>query len=135
MPASSTTTFPSPPSCPTSPPERVRAGRADLVLKRGMSNQGKHVFVGRYLTDDEWSAALESVDTPGDWIVQAYCPPDRLYAPDDTGTAPVEHEAIWGVFGFGQTYGGAFGRLMPCDQSRGVINSARGAKECAIFEV
>jgi hypothetical protein len=106
----------------------------DLVLKRGMSAQGKDVFIGRFHTQDEWRTAVQTAGTDGAWLIQEYCRPDRLYAPTSDGEI-AEHDAIWGVFGFGQQYGGAWGRLMRSNTGHGVVNCARGAKEFVVLEV
>jgi hypothetical protein len=110
------------------------ARREALVLKRGVSCQGKEVFVGRFLADDEWATAIERAGTSGDWIIQEYCPPDRLYAPNDDHEV-TEHDAVWGMFGLGQEYGGVFARLMEPHVGCGVINAHRGAKMGLVLEV
>ena len=51
--------------------------------------------------------------------------------------APAEaapHDVIWGLFVFGDHYGGGFTRLIPRGVT-GVINAARGALEGVLFEV
>jgi hypothetical protein len=115
-------------------PELARARQADLVLKLGVSLQGRDVFVGRFLSEDEWAAAIARAGTAGDWLVQEYCPADRLYAPNREGVV-TEHDPVWGIFGFGHEYGGAFVRIMESTITRGAINSARGAAESVILDV
>lgn len=111
------------------------AYKDDLVLKRGLSFQGKDVFVGRFQTPEQWAQAIEAAGTTGDWLVQEYCRPDRLYAPAAESGAVDEHDAVWGVFGFGRSYGGSWGRMMKSATGEGVVNSARGAKEFLVLEV
>ena len=110
------------------------ASKDALVLKRGVSCQGKDVYVGRFLSPEEWSTVIERAGTSGDWVIQAYCPPDRLYAPNGESVV-TEHEAVWGVFGLGGEYGGVFGRLMEPDRGCGVVNVARGATMAVVLEV
>ena len=56
-----------------------------------------------------------------------------LFQCGDRGWA--RHQAVWGTFSFGGTYGGGFLRLLPLDRGPEIINSARGATEGLIFEV
>lgn len=114
--------------------ELALARKDDLVVKRGISRQGNHVFVGRFMTADEWTAVVDGAGTGGEWLVQEYCQPDRLYAPDAQAGVS-EHEAVWGIFAFGREYGGMFGRLMEHSRGQGVVNSSRGAADCMILEV
>jgi len=110
------------------------ARREALVLKRGLSYGGKEVFVGRFLSDQEWTTVIEQAGATGEWIIQEYCPPDRLYAPNDNCEV-TEHDVVWGLFGLGREYGGGFGRLMEPHLGRGVVNAQRGAKMGVILEV
>lgn len=115
-------------------PELALTDKDQWVLKRGLSCQGRDVSVGAFLSNEEWAAAIERAGTNGDWIIQRYCRPDRLYAP--SGAAGIaEQDAVWGVFGLGREYGGTFGRLIEPDRGRGVVNAARGAKMSVVLEV
>lgn len=111
------------------------AHKDELVLKRGFSFQGKDVYVGRFQSEAEWARAIAAAGTSGDWLVQEYCEPDRLYAPAVESGAIDEHDVVWGVFGFGRDYGGSWGRMMKSATGEGVVNSARGAKEFLVLEV
>ena len=46
-----------------------------------------------------------------------------------------EHNAIWGIFMFGNSYGGCFLRTLPKKNNRGIINSRQGADISIIYEV
>lgn len=116
------------------PAELALVFKDNLVLKRGLSFQGKDVYVGRFHNDAEWAQVVAAAGTTGEWILQEYCRPDRLYAPDEE-LGVTEHDAVWGVFGFGKKYGGTWGRLMVSETGQGVLNCARGAKEFLILEV
>jgi hypothetical protein len=56
-----------------------------------------------------------------------------LYQLGEQGSAV--HDVIWGLFCFGNLYGGAFLRMLPKGSGDGVINSARGATEGILLEV
>ena len=42
---------------------------------------------------------------------------------------------IWGLFAFGDRFGGSWLRLMPPDDNDGVINSAVCAQESIVYEM
>jgi hypothetical protein len=117
----------------TSVRELALARKHEMVVKRGMSRQGKHVVVGRFVSDDEWSRAVDRAVEKKHWLLQHYCPPDQLYVPNEQGAA--EHNVVWGIFGCGPSFGGAFTRMMDPSIGEGVINAARGAKEAVVLEV
>jgi len=97
----------------------------DLVLKKAHSMKGKDVVVGRFTQPQEWQTTYRNLSDDGDWIVQAYVDQklDKLDA----------FEFVWGFFGFGEKYGGAFVRGS-MKNANGVINSANGATEFIVFE-
>jgi hypothetical protein len=108
--------------------------REDFVLKSAQSAQGKDVFVGRFQSDEDWANALDRAMREETWLVQEYCASLPFYGQSgDEGY--VEHDVVWGVFGFGGNYGGCWLRLMPRDAGDGVVNSAKGAQETIVYEV
>lgn len=114
-------------------PDYLLEERERLVLKRGDSLQGRHVRVGQFSSPAEWEAGVEQALDEGLWIVQEKLEhvPYLFQAPGG-GAAP--HDVVWGLFVFGDHYGGGFTRLIPRGAS-GVINAARGALEGVLFEV
>jgi hypothetical protein len=108
--------------------------REDLVLKPAAGYQGKDVRVGRFTSPEEWEATVrEALGTKG-WLVQEHVESrPYLYQLGEQGSAV--HDVIWGLFCFGNLYGGAFLRMLPKGSGDGVINSARGATEGILLEV
>lgn len=111
----------------------LRDHREDFVIKRADSYGGKDVHVGRQSSPEEWAAAVQDCQQQGRWIAQEYCAPGCMELHDSLqGIAP--HELIWGLFGAGTEYSGAFVRARRCDVTSGVINSANGATEFLVLD-
>jgi len=117
-------------------PELLRTRREDMVLKRGMSSQGQDVFVGRFTTPDKWEHRLCAALAEGGWLAQEYLV-SRPYLFQHGEEGCCAHDAVWGTFCFGHTYGGGFLRLAPRSSVtyKGVLNSARGAVEAIFYEI
>lgn len=105
----------------------------DYVVKQCDGMQGIDVYVGRFMTAEDWAAKLGTLERPELWIAQEYCESVCFY-----GHAPGSRQVfdfVWGVFQFGERFGGSWIRMMPVDGNYdGVINSARGAQERIVFE-
>jgi hypothetical protein len=101
--------------------------REALVLKAAGSRGGDHVVVGRFCTDAGWRQAVARAVEEGDWIVQAYVEPvPYWFQRGEAGAA--RHDMVWGLFAFGDHFGGAVLRMQPHDAGTGVVNSAQGAE-------
>lgn len=109
------------------------AQQRQFVIKKAHSLQGRDVHIGKDYTAGDWRALVDARLNQQDWLAQQFCPADLDRAPDSTGQM-ADHAFIWGIFDSGQRYGGAFVRAMPAAQGQGVINSATGAIEFAVFE-
>ena len=110
--------------------------REQLVIKPVRELGGKDVCVGRFTPAGQWEKVVKRAlgDETGNWIAQEYIEPAaHLYQYGDQGCA--EHQVIWGVFIFGTAYGGGFLRIMPYENTNGVINTRQGATKTIIFEV
>jgi hypothetical protein len=114
-------------------PDLLVANKEAFVLKQAESFGGRHVHVGRYTSRAEWTAAIAAGLSAGGWIAQEFRAPGKLLACHPT-SGITAHELVWGVFGFGDQYGGAFVRARPVQGTNGVINSANGAIEHLVFE-
>ena len=117
-------------------PELLRTRREDMVLKRGMSYQGLDVFVGRFTAAAEWERRVDVALAEGGWVAQEYLRSrPYLFQHGDEGCCA--HDAVWGTFCFGRTYGGGFLRLAPRSSNayKGVLNSARGAVGAIFYEI
>lgn len=113
--------------------ELLVAHKDDFVIKKSHSLQGRHVYVGKFCSTAEWQAAIDAWFGVPDWLAQQFFPADHITAPDGTGEM-IDWSFVWGIFDTGQRYGGAFVRGMPARNGKGVINSATGATEFAVFE-
>ena len=107
--------------------------REDLVLKKAKSMGGAHVILGRNLSPDEWRSAWRTALEEGDWIVQRYVS-SRPYLFQTGPSGCAVHDAVWGPFVFGGTYGGTILRVQPRARG-GVVNLSRGATEAILAEV
>ena len=52
--------------------------KVSLVLKSMFTSGGEDVYVGKYLSDEEWSKCIEQAMTsPESWVIQEYVSPDK----------------------------------------------------------
>jgi hypothetical protein len=106
-------------------PDDLPSGRDEFVLKKGWSRGGDFVVVGRFRTPDEWDQAVARAVWEGDWVVQ-----ERLdsvpYCFHNAEAGAVRHELVWGLFVFGEHFGGVHLRMQPAGRS-GVVNTSQGA--------
>ncbi|HVR96038.1 MAG TPA: hypothetical protein VMW27_05455 [Thermoanaerobaculia bacterium] len=114
-------------------PELLEAERERLVIKQGWAMQGADVCVGALTPPERWAGLTAAALERRDWVVQERVEsvPYLLQAPEG-GAVP--HDVIWGLFVFGDVYGGCFLRMMPQGRT-GVINRALGASQGMLFEV
>jgi hypothetical protein len=108
-------------------PEDLVEHREELVLKKASSIGGRHVHVGRFRTDAEWRAVIELAVHDGDWVVQEYLEmlPYCFQRGDDGAGL---HDMVWGLFVFGDHFGGAFLRMQPAGGASGLVNTHQGAE-------
>lgn len=110
--------------------------REQLVIKPVREMGGKDVSVGKFTPAPQWEEVVNRAlgDKTGNWIAQEYIEPAvHLYQYGNQGCA--EHQVIWGIFIFGTAYGGGSLRLIPYENTNGVINTRQGATKTIIFEV
>jgi len=111
----------------------IRENKEILVLKKSISRSGEDVVPGSCRTRQEWEKALAWACEENDWIVQRYVPcPPLPYQWGDYGCCP--HDVIWGLFVFGETYGGSFLRVLPKGHGS-VVNRPKGAFDAIVLEV
>jgi hypothetical protein len=108
-------------------PDDLPAGRDDFVLKKGWSNRGDGVVVGRVRTPDEWEQAIARAVRDGDWVVQERLEPVP-YCFHNAGAGAVPHEVVWGLFVFGEHFGGVHLTMLPAGHGSGVVNPNQGAE-------
>jgi len=114
-------------------PDLLDAERDRMVLKLGLSRQGTDVHAGRFTPPDRWDALVRGALEQGGWIVQEFlqCPRWPFLSPDGE---VVPHDSVWGMFIFGNRFGGGFLRVLPAGRA-GVINTLRGARPSLVLEV
>lgn len=115
--------------------DEVLANKDAYVIKQCRGMQGIDVHVGRFTDDAQWREIIANLRQPETWIAQAYCESKKFYG--HAGESRDVYNQVWGIFQFGQHYGGSWIRMMPAHKQKydGVINSARGAEERVILEV
>ncbi|MEM7187545.1 MAG: hypothetical protein AAF466_12890, partial [Bacteroidota bacterium] len=99
--------------------------RSEFVIKVADGLQGMNVFVGKFLTAEEWEQAIVLALGDKPFIVQEFCNSKDLLAPDNSKSW-TPHKLVWGSFGFGDHYGGCWVRMSRVGVDKGVINSATG---------
>lgn len=116
-------------------PDDLAELRDDLVLKKATSLGGRHVYIGRFCPDDEWRALVARALREEDWVVQEYLDPvPYAFLHGEAGVA--RYDTIWGLFAFGDHFGGAFLRVqLRAGESAGVVNTAQGAEVGILLEV
>jgi hypothetical protein len=115
-------------------PEALREHRNDLVLKKASSVGGDFVAVGRYRAPDEWERVIARALWEEDWVVQEYLETvPYWFQCGDRGAD--RHEMVWGLFVFGEHFGGAFLRMHAAGNHGGVVNTRRGSEVGVMLEV
>jgi len=108
-------------------PEDLFARREELVLKKACSIGGRFVQVGKFRTDDEWARVIAQALHDGDWIVQEYLENVPYFFQNGQAGAG-RADMVWGLFVFGERYGGAFLRMQPAGNGTGLVNTHQGAE-------
>jgi hypothetical protein len=115
-------------------PELLLSHREAFVIKPADGCQGTGVIVGKRTSPDAWRRAVHQAVGAKGWLAQQYVESrPYLYQYGDRGHAV--HDVVWGLFCFGDAYGGGFLRMLPRGGGDGVINAARGATEGILFEI
>ena len=114
--------------------EFMLSNRETLILKSSEGLGGYEVYPGRRISQEEWTLYVKKALRERKWIVQEYIP-SSPYMYQTGGNGCCEHNAVWGFFVFGSRYAGGFVRILPENNSSGVINSHQGAEESIILEI
>jgi hypothetical protein len=115
-------------------PALLLAHREDFVLKPAIGYQGGGVALGCLTPEENWGLLVRDAVAKGGWLAQERVD-SRAYVYQTGEQGYAVHDVVWGLFCFGESYGGGFLRMMPRGAGDGVINSARGASEGILFEV
>jgi hypothetical protein len=113
--------------------DELLAHKDGYVVKQCNGMQGIDVYVGRFMSNQDWQETICNLSQPELWIAQAYCESREFYG--HSGTSRDVFRLVWGVFQFGESFAGSWIRMMSeKGKFDGVINSARGAEERIVFE-
>lgn len=113
--------------------ELLRENKDNFVIKPSNGAQGRDVFIGKFLSSENWNEIVQTASTKGGFIAQTFCDSIHYSAPDKSNQWR-PHKLVWGAFGFGDTYGGVWVRMSEVKSGKNVINSANGAVEAIVFE-
>jgi len=112
----------------------VRENQEQLVLKPSGGHGGEGVYVGIHTSTTQWQEAVTEALQQKRWLVQERVEGVPLIFQEGENNSSL-FDAVFGMFVYGNTYGGVLLRTMPQKQGKGVINSLQGAKVPIIFEV
>ncbi|HYK21085.1 MAG TPA: hypothetical protein VEV42_10145 [Pyrinomonadaceae bacterium] len=115
-------------------PDFLIAAKDRLVLKLGIGLGGKEVHVGNFTAEPEWRPLIEQALKDGGWMVQEYVDGRPYLFADGEGNIKPQN-VVWGMFCFGNRYGGGYLRMLPKGVRSGIVNSGGGAVEAPIFEI
>ncbi len=115
-------------------PDDLVERREDFVLKKANSLGGSYVHIGRFRSGDEWRRLVSRAVHEEDWVVQEYLETvPYCFQSGESGAA--RFDLVWGLFVFGDHFGGAFLRMQPTEGGSGVVNAKQGAEVGALLEV
>lgn len=99
--------------------------RSDWVIKKGIGDRGKQVFIGKEQSDDNWNEILSEALKSRFWIAQRFCESIPFQYLKSNGGFSI-NKVVFGFFIYGDSYGGGLLRLLQKDESL-VINVANNA--------
>ncbi len=112
----------------------ILANKDNLVIKPNGELGGKGVSVGRFTSQADWDASVKKAMTETQWLVQEFVG-SMAYMYQNGPSGAALFRLIWGLFVFGDNYGGEWVRLLPVTSDKGVINRAQGAEEGVVLGV
>jgi len=114
--------------------EFLRTNQERLVLKPSSGYGGAGVSLGSKTDAAEWEQLVTSAFAQKDFMVQ-----ERVEGAVGAYLAGEDNvdvfDMVWGAFCFGSRYAGAWVRVMPQSDNKGVINCHQGAAVSIIFNV
>ncbi len=110
------------------------AKRERFVLKDSNAAAGRNVLVGRYVEPAVWREAVEKSFETGLWVLQEWQRSAPFWLSSGEEGEMLPYEAIWGLFQFGQRFGGGFLRIQR-DSRTGILNSVNGSTAALFLEV
>ncbi len=112
----------------------IITNREKLVIKPSEGLGGEGISIGPKCAPQEWKAVVEQAVEGKTWLAQemVHSAPG-VYQVGEEGFEL--HDMVWGFFVFGSRYCGAWNRVMPRSNNKGVVNCHQGATVSVIFEV
>jgi hypothetical protein len=109
--------------------------REKLILKPARGTAGKNVCIGYITPEKQWQKMIsEALTGENVWVVQEYVESyPLLFQAGENGYC--EYNVILGLFAFGSHYGGSWARLLPRNDSEGIISVSSGAQETIVLEI
>ncbi|HXO22331.1 MAG TPA: hypothetical protein VOA87_20620 [Thermoanaerobaculia bacterium] len=114
-------------------PDLLAGRREELVLKGAQSLGGADVHIGRFLSATAWETVVQRALAEPGWIVQEEVRSLPWLFPGDDEELAV-FDVVWGIFVFGEEYGGTFVRMLPRER-RGTVNVLQGCDVGIVLEV
>lgn len=112
----------------------ILSNKDKLVIKPSEGYGGIGVSIGQNTPALQWQENVKKAISQKNWLVQEHIESlPYLYQKGQNGYA--EQNVVWGGFVFGSEFVGGWVRILPREDSNGVINRAQGAEEGVIFEV
>jgi hypothetical protein len=111
----------------------LKGHKNQLVIKDNYGEQGKDVFIGKFLSTSAWEEVIKLALKEEKFIAQEFSESINFSAPNSNNDW-TDHKIVWGSFGFGEVYGGVFVRMSEVKTDTGIINAARGAVEAIVYE-
>jgi hypothetical protein len=112
----------------------ITTNKDRLVIKPSIGYGGEGVSIGKRTPQREWEVLVNTALQQKNWLVQEYVEGmPGWYQVGDKGCEL--HEMVWGFFVLGAQYAGAWVRVLPQEDNKGIINCHQGAKVSIVFEV
>jgi hypothetical protein len=115
-------------------PNFLLANKDKFILKPAKGYGGKDILIGKRIPGGEWEELIKTAMNRKDWLVQEFVDSSPgLYQAGENGCE--RHDMVWGFFVLGSTFAGAWVRVLPQKNNKGIINCHQGASVSLIFEV
>lgn len=115
-------------------PDLLKERKDKFVLKPAQGFSGNEVFIGKNTSQMEWNQKVLSALLSKKFVAQEYCESMEVLAPNAYNEW-TPHNVVWGLFCFGEKYGGMWLRRRESAGGNGVINANTGAIETIAYEV
>ena len=114
-------------------PELAITQQRRMVLKKALSLGGHDVVLGKSVDTSTWDRAVDKALRSGDWILQELVD-SRPYLYQNGEEGCTAHDLVWGVFVFGEVFGGTTLRVLP-KAAHGIVNATQGATKSLVLEL